>query len=171
MKSKQVNFYSTIEELLECEKELKKSVVVIGLPIYDKNIIISNSIESALNKYDWPYHYRITKQEFVDDLQLKYVESQNYYLIDSLRSPVIELTVSTVDMGNEIARLGRLFYYQGYYGDNGNWIAKDEKFLKWANDYTKSFSKAMKYAHDGNKNLISKVVSELHQEGKITLKN
>lgn len=58
------------------------------------------------------------------------VPAQGYWVVDGLRSPVIE--VSRCFVSAEGIRPGRLYYTDGYYGEDGLWIEKPDLFRKWA---------------------------------------
>ena len=55
---------------------------------------------------------------------------QQYWGVESLASPVIELSLGGLH-GN-ILREGRLYYVDGQYGSDGRWQDKPEEFRRWA---------------------------------------
>ena len=72
----------------------------------------------------------------------RYLPAQKYWTIDTLRSPVVEVSRCYVE-GNAI-RPGRLYYTDGYYGADGQWVLQPEGFRKWAADLLKTAKKVFK---------------------------
>jgi hypothetical protein len=54
------------------------------------------------------------------------------YYVDSLRSPVVECTLSAQTEG--ILRAGRFYYQEGYFGEGGAKILKAPSFRRWAEE-------------------------------------
>jgi hypothetical protein len=71
-----------------------------------------------------------------------YVPAQKYWTVDTLRSPVVEMSRCYVE-GNAI-RPGRLYYKDEYYGAEGQRMLQPEDFRKWAADLLKTTKNVFK---------------------------
>lgn len=95
----------------------------------------------------------IVREKDLKDLEVKHIEAQSYWTIDSLRSPVIEFSRCFFD-GN-VLRKGRLFFDLGYYGRGGEWVSKSDAFTTWADDtlrwIRKTFTRIESGAYIGKK--------------------
>jgi hypothetical protein len=67
--------------------------------------------------------------EALESVILEYIPQQGYWLVDSSRSPVIEMDRCYYD--GSILRKGRL-YYQRQFVDKGAWVEKPADFQAWA---------------------------------------
>ncbi len=56
----------------------------------------------------------------------------NRWMLDGLRSPVIELCNSCQEDG--VLTPGRLFFDRSYFAESGAKVIKNEHFLAWANE-------------------------------------
>ncbi len=61
---------------------------------------------------------------------MHYVDVQDYWTVDDLRSPVVEFTCSFYD--GKVLRRGRAYYVDGYHEQGQGWIEKDASFKSWA---------------------------------------
>jgi hypothetical protein len=59
----------------------------------------------------------------------RYVSAQNHWVIDTMRSPVVEVTGCFFD--DNVLRRGRLYFNNSYYREDGELIIKSEAFCKW----------------------------------------
>jgi len=84
----------------------------------------------------------VAHRKDLNEIILKEVPAQNYWTVDTLRSPVIELDRCFFD--GKIIRRGRLFYDAGYYDDSGKWTGKSTKFVEWATEIFKLIKKSAK---------------------------
>ncbi len=168
MNSKQVNFYALNDELIEFFQNV--DVIIIGLPIFDKQIKTLNSLEEAISlNFKWPLQYRLTNREFLDGIVLKFVEKQEYYLIDSLRSPVVDISLCYNNLETNRIRRGRMCFQTGYYKEDGAWQKKEKEFLDWAEQLLKSFTKRIKLKKDKYNDIISAGVDNLVSANSISL--
>jgi hypothetical protein len=76
-----------------------------------------------------------------------FVEAQNYHTIKDLYSPVIEYWSSNSPAKTDSLHKGRLYFESGYY-ENGQWIEKNEEFLKAADKLFRWFKKTFKKVDD-----------------------
>ena len=71
----------------------------------------------------------LAPEDALSSIQFEHIERQGYWLVDSTRSPVIEMSGCFHD--GKIVRSGRL-YYERHFLDNGRWVEKPEAFQTWA---------------------------------------
>lgn len=102
-----------------------------------------SSINPSIGAEDWLYLY-LVRPEDIGRVLLKHVPNQDYWLIDVIRSPVVELQRCFFD--GKLLRRGRAFFTEKYYDSNGILIQKTESFKLWAKSVLKAIKK------DSNKN-------------------
>jgi len=138
--SPQINFYLMPNDILEIEEYIKKSGLLI---IKDDSPTAQLCMLNSLTEND-----DLKKLLFLPKHEGKvvtwYVESQKFYAIDILFSPVIEFFHPYYDFAEKIMRTGRFYYTKGYYDANGVWVEKDAVFLKAADDLWRWFKKHFK---------------------------
>ena len=141
MNSKQVNYYITENELEDFDDYLASNKgLVVGLPMVSSNVVALSSIkELNTHKFKWPLSFRIVQEEMMNEIRTRFVEKQGYYLIDTLRSPVIEMSKCYFDTKTKGIRIARLYYQTGYYDENEMWVKKNDTFIKWADNLLKEF--------------------------------
>ncbi|MEQ8627771.1 hypothetical protein [Ekhidna sp.] len=155
--SKQINYYAFFDEINDFLSQ-QEELCIIGLPIYNKEIKTVASLGSA--DFGWGLQYRLTNREFFDQVNLKFIEEQNYYLVDSLRSPVIDLSLCFFDKEEKYLRRGRIYLQKEYY-DDGVLKSKDSGFLAWADSFFKQFSQEICSRKDESNDFISNQVAKI----------
>lgn len=128
---KQVNFYLLPDDAAKLEAKLRDKEPLIVL--HSRS---DSSMPRALahlnfeeNGRRWLYFY-LVRPEDLNDVVMRHVPAQGYWVVDALRSPVIEFTQCFFD-GHDLRR-GRIYYVDNFYGVNGKLIEKTEPFKKWA---------------------------------------
>jgi hypothetical protein len=140
--SKQVNFYVTPEDttLLEDSlRDIESFVVLHSRSDSSKPRILAN-LDYIENGQQWLYLF-LVRPDDLDSVSMRYVPAQDYWTVDVLKSPVIELNRCFFD--GQILRRGRIYYIGKFYGTNDELIAKPEPFQKWANSVFKTTKKAL----------------------------
>ncbi len=148
MNSKQINFYLFPSDLTKVDLLFEEfgNVRILGLPMPKKKLRILKRIGVAdFNEKNWVKTYLVMDSQ-LDQVILNDVEAQDYDLIDSLRSPVIELIRPYFDVEKNILRRGRLYFKDGYWNENREWVQKNDAFLDWANLLFKRFRKVFQRA-------------------------
>lgn len=146
MSSKQINFFMMPEDEKEFESYLKqtKQVSFLAVPMYHQELRVMNSFGSQDPEgKSWSTIYLV----LTDDLEkiiINYVPGPSYYLLDELRSPVIQFMRCYYDFSNKKIRRGRLYLNTGYYNQNREWVWKEQEFLDWANNVFKWFRRHFK---------------------------
>jgi len=166
-KGKQINFYITEKELLAFDEYfLESNSALIGLPLKKPQIDYCNTLNGLNNSnYEWSLFLRIARISDISSLVIKYIDTQGYFLIDTLHSPVIEMSKSSFDDNAKKITRGRLFYHPGYFNDNGNWVEKDSEFIFWASQLYKKFSSFIKFEKSSTGDLVSFETNKLVQKG------
>jgi hypothetical protein len=83
----------------------------------------------------------LTKTDYVSSIKTEYVYKQNCYLVDDLRSNVIEFSRGGFNsVSPEVLDRARLYFVTQYFEDEMI-IKKDTHFLQWADSLLRSFKK------------------------------
>jgi hypothetical protein len=166
-RSEQINFYITPDELASFDKYLIEfNAAVISLPLKKSKPDICNSISDLSERnYGWDLFFRIARKSDLQSLVIRFVKNQGYYLINTLHSPIIEVTKCHLDENALNIKRGRLFYYPGYYNDENTWESKSPDFLNWANQLFLQFTKTMQFTKTRTGDIVSPEVNKLLQNG------
>lgn len=113
-------------------EELEAHLRSLGEMRILKHSLIEPEIEIVEHLSDLPFLFGfLSRPEDLDEISNNLKSAGGAWSIDELESPVIEF-----DSGyycEEYLRRGRLYFTRGYYNTNGQWVDKDESFLKWGN--------------------------------------
>lgn len=77
----------------------------------------------------------LVRREDLEVVASRSVPEQAHWVVDALRSPVIEFSGCNFD--GKILKRGRLFYDTGFYETSGLWVDKPQVFQDWAKDVFK----------------------------------
>ena len=141
MKSSQINFYFTIEDVKQIDQFIKEnSFIILSQPMKTKdlNIVPSLLVEESNSRSD----KLITSSKFIDKIFLKYIDTQKYYLVDVAQSPVIEF-FNPNNLDNKKLR-GRLYYTKTFLTEQKKLMAKDTDFLTFSENFFKWIKKNFK---------------------------
>jgi hypothetical protein len=129
--SSQINFYITQKDLANIEVALKTSdeffILHSSSPTSAPHIV--DTMVCKPGETQWLFYYLVRKSD-LDKVLMHYVEKQNYWSIDSVRSPVIEF--DSCYLSENILRRGRVYYVNKFYDDEGILVGKPEDFCIWA---------------------------------------
>ncbi len=89
----------------------------------------------------WLFFYLVRPEE-LPDVVTRHVPAQNYWTIDVIRSPVIELNRSFFD--GQILRRGRLYYTDSFYDEHDALAYKSEPFRAWAKSVVARVKRTLK---------------------------
>lgn len=128
---KQVNFYmhpddlNDFNKMMRLDKELKmiNNISQSKKPEVRESLTVTEYNKERLTIY-------LVQSKYINDVKMKFIAKQNYWLVDELCSAVIEFSRCYFD--GVIMRRGRLYYQAGYYDENDNWKDKPEDFKLWA---------------------------------------
>lgn len=135
--ARQVNFFLLPEDASEIEQLIRSYAPVRILRRNTKNAKFVEANTLVFDTQKQPELFFALARE--PDLRLisnREVTLGERYVVDTLRSPVVEFTSCFFD--DAILRRGRMYFTSGYYDENGEWVTKDEMFVSWA---TKLLSK------------------------------
>jgi hypothetical protein len=138
MMGRQINFYLMKEDILEVDEYIRKNGMII-IPNYTNTASIE-PLKSLLDKNSTPGKF-ISLPSVADQIKKRYIDTQKYFTIDILDSPVIEFSQPGY-YNNTIKMKGRVYYTKATIG-NGN-APKNELFLKMADDFFKWIRKNFK---------------------------
>ena len=142
MKSSQINFYFTKEDILEIEEYIReRKMLIIPQPLYTKELNFSHSLTEYDGKRIWSDKYLVLEKD-KNSVITKYIDTQNYYLVDVLDSPVIEF--SNCIIKNNIMSRGRIYIVKNTYDKSGLSVDKPSEFLQTASELFKWIKKHFK---------------------------
>ena len=129
--SHQINFYITPSDLADIEKKIIESGELVILHSYSPTSTprVVDTMVCKPNEPQWLFYYLVRKSD-LDKVITNYIEKQNYWSVDSLRSPVIEF--NSCYLSKNTIRRGRVYYANKFYDNAGTLICKSDDFCKWA---------------------------------------
>ncbi len=137
---RQVEFRVHPDDLEAMETAIRSSaddVVVLAQPTPTPQIVVAATIASqvANTLTTWP-EVLVARAADLDSLVVKNVAAQGYFLIDKLRSPVIELGPG-VDLHSRKVGKGRMWFATSYFSDDAKvdaalgFTAWGDGLLRW----------------------------------------
>jgi hypothetical protein len=129
--SHQFTYYALPEDFVAIESRLGE--LAPFAPLYDRSPTAIPRAASSLNFRDgserWLFFYLVREVDLVSVIT-KYVDTQRYWTIECLPSPVVQCTGCFFD--GKILRSGRMYYTDGDYDRGGTWVWKSDAFRQWA---------------------------------------
>ncbi|MCB1159964.1 MAG: hypothetical protein H7A25_09430 [Leptospiraceae bacterium] len=145
MKSSQINFYMTDEDILEIDNYLKaQGLVIISAYHSEKEIKVLPSLLVSENDKPIQKNRLILLQEDLPHLKPGYIETKEMYNVDIMDSPVIEFSPGGIKE-NKFYR-GRLYYVKDILNKKGQSEEKNAEFLKIASSLFRWIKKHFKNA-------------------------
>ena len=144
----QVNFYVTPKDIMDIERRLQGRdplAIILDRSNTSEPRVVS-SLDFQENGRPWLFLF-LVRPEDLPKVVMNYVPAQGYWTVETLYSPVIELTRSFFD--GQILRQGRVYYVDGFYGPDRAWIEKREAFRSWAKSVLALIKKTLKRREDG----------------------
>lgn len=138
--SRQLSFYLTPADMRTAVGRISECGEIVLLHSRSTQPRPLPAIDFAENGQPCP-NLVVTRPSLLDAIVLREVELQGYWSVDILRSPAIELRVSSYD-GQKIGE-GRLYFETSYFSQYGK-VNKPEAFLSWASCVLKAFKKTLK---------------------------
>lgn len=136
MSSKQINFYITPEDIFDINNFLLESECVF---IKENTLETKSIFIDSLATKEPLFKVGLSRSEFANKVQYKYLEAKNYYYLDVLRSYVIDFDLGGFyPYSNKELHRGRFYYVFEYYGDDGNVVCKNAEFIEWADSMFKN---------------------------------
>jgi hypothetical protein len=127
----QVNFYATPVDIAALGAAVSR--VEPMLILHDRSSSAEPRSLPALDHHEGGRRhlfYFLVREADLAHVVTTHVPAQARWTVDVLRSPVIEFTSCFFD-GN-LLRRGRVYYVDGFYGEDGAWLEKPESFRTWA---------------------------------------
>jgi len=138
---RQINFFMMPEDVAELEQYIKDSglmIVAETMPTKEPKVLEHLVEPKNLGSY-------IFNPKHKDLLTIEFIEKQNKYWINEMRSPVVEFTKSVFNQEEKTLHLGRLYYNKTQLSsDNSATVLKDEEFIQIAENILKWYKKHFK---------------------------
>lgn len=141
---RQVNFFLHTKDQPNFDTLLKSwdNLVLLSYKSFNGELSI---LQDSILKSGQDLRVCLARQEDLKDIKLEYITTKKYWLVDSLRCPVIEFdrcycTDSTIGRGR--------LYFQPKYVADMQWVEKPHDFVVWADNIIKTVRKKLKkYKH------------------------
>lgn len=142
MRSHQVNFFCLPEELPTLEAYFRgRGMVFIHEPLRSSETIISETL-APRNDENWFRKIMLAKYAFVDKISTRYIDKQQYFLVDEPNSCVIEYSVGGFNpLRKNVLHRSRLYATLFVENSEGDRIEKDADFSKWVKTTMRDFKK------------------------------
>jgi hypothetical protein len=130
---RQVNFILNRRDLDRFEAFFWSSgqVAALSQPTPSADLVIANSLRPEAENQLRPWSTMfLARDADLDLIRVHLVEQQGYYLIDVLRSPVVEWSPGYNPTRHRSGR-GRLWFPTGYWDDEGKFVQMPSGFLGW----------------------------------------
>lgn len=127
----QINFYATPADIAVLGAAAAR--VEPMLVLHDRSPTAAPRVLPSLDHHDGTQrqlHFSLVREQDLARVATEHVPTQGYWIVDVLRSPVLEFSSCFFD--GKILRRGRIYYVDGFYGEDGAWVEKPESFRTWA---------------------------------------
>ena len=126
----QINFFLGPNDLVELEKRLTSAgdltILHSRSPKPEPKVV--ESVKFTEDGKQWLLY--LVRSADLNNVLIKEVVAQGYWVINTLFSPVVELDRCHYD--GKVLKQGRLYYVDGFYDPQGLWIEKPANFKAWA---------------------------------------
>ena len=146
MKSSQINFYLTSDDAEVINSFIRSNdLLIISQPMRSNKLeFVDSVIDKMRDGKEIQSIKFLVRKEDQELVAIKYIPTQNYYLIDSSNAPVIEFWFP-LQKDKNIIRRGRLYYSKDYLDKTSKTeILKNPEFLNSADTLFKWFRKTFK---------------------------
>ncbi len=139
----QIYFYMTPEDAIVVQDQIKDlgPMKILHMRSPTQNPLVVDSLDRKEEGKQWLVLF-LAREADLKGIVMHYVDVQDYWTVDALRSPVVEFTCSFFD--GKILRRGRAYYVDGYHEQGKGWVEKDEQFKGWAKQILESIKKSLK---------------------------
>lgn len=142
MKSRQINFYLTQHDQVELEERVLESAEWLPVAATHTGKMPKRLQTTLIHRMgDERLQIFVCHPSQYGELVSIDVPDQRYKLVDVVKSPAIEFA-RCFSSGKKLRR-GRFYYVSRYFDDEGKIVAKDDKFLRWAEGLFKISKKAL----------------------------
>lgn len=138
----QVVFYMSPQDTRDVELRLRSlgPIAILHSESGTKRPRVLQSLGHEEGGQPWLFFFLARPQD-VDHVNMIEVPAQGCWAVDVLCSPVIEFTRCYFDQ--TILRQGRVYYTDGFYNEDGLWVAKPGDFLGWAKSVRSAVRKSL----------------------------
>ncbi|MEZ4399259.1 MAG: hypothetical protein R3B06_04525 [Kofleriaceae bacterium] len=139
----QVNFYTAPADIKDLQERVGRleSILILHSHSLSETPLVLSSLRHTEGDRPWLFYYFVRKCDLANVIS-EHVPSQGYWGIDVLRSPVVEF--HGCFFNGKILRRGRVYYTDGFYGENDEWLQKSESFRSWAKRVLKTTKAGLK---------------------------
>lgn len=127
----QISFYLSPPDIIDLEAALRGQLRFEIVPERLKSpelFTLESLTVPAMGKSDLGVY--LVRPEDLDAVELLHAPGVGLWCVDVQKSPVIEF--SRCYFSPQLLREGRVYYVDGFFDEDENWIEKSEEFRKWA---------------------------------------
>ncbi len=144
MKSKQINFFISNDELSKLNKYLEDNGWVIVLAENSTGKIETTNVIERTETNNLVKMYLVPKN-LLEQIEYRYIKEQNKFVVNPFKNaPVVEVLRPYYDDDKNFIRRGRLFYELTYVNEQKEPTLKPDEFLKSADKLFKAFRRTFK---------------------------
>lgn len=114
------------------------------------------------------HRYLVLRRDLAS-VTLMFLQKPGVWEVDDLRSPVVQLSLGALNGAQLVA--GRMYCSFGYYGEAGDWVAKNEEFTRCALKLLGRTKRFLNTTDSPHKGLIGPEASQLAARGEIALRD
>ena len=127
----QVNFYMLPDDLAEFEQMLQRQSGVVFLNAWFSTPAVERLPALAIPEMGkTQLMVYLAREADVPYIHTTAIRSQQHWIVDEGRSPVVEFTRCYYD--GKMIRRGRLYFNTRFYDEAGHWVGKPHDFVRWA---------------------------------------
>lgn len=146
MRSNQINFFFMPEDVFEIDNYARMNdIIIVSQPMPSDNLRTVESISTFESDLDKKMNKKFLIRNIdKSKVSVRYIKEQNYYLINDLNSPCIEILYSAfIKSKDKALNRGRFYYSKNFY-DGKLLRNKDEAFIQFASEFFKWIRKYFK---------------------------
>ena len=158
----QFSFYLTDEDTRALEQALQalSPLLILHSRSPSPKPLVLPSLDFKDGASSWIYFF-LVRPEDLDKVVMRFVEAQDHWVVDVIRSPIIEFTKSFLKDGR-LGR-GRAYFKESYFDEADNLIKKEDSFILWASEV---FRKAKKSLQKDGPDYVGRCAAELRTANK-----
>jgi hypothetical protein len=139
----QINFFLGPCDLVELETRLTGAgdLIILHSRSPKPEAKVVQSVKFTEDGKQWLLY--LVRSADLNNILIKEVVAQGYWVIDNLFSPVVEL--DRCHYNGMVLKRGRLYYVDGFYNPEGLWIEKPANFKAWAKHLFTAARKSLVY--------------------------
>lgn len=123
---RQILFFLHPTDLLQFESEIRsiEELYVVKYQLIEPSVELMDTLSDVSYRRAF-----LVRQKDIESVAFSLRPSKNCWMVDILKAPAVEFSAGA--FCDDFLSRGRLYFNTGYYDEQGQWVNKDESFLKW----------------------------------------